>query len=102
MRFKNVLFRFATFFLLAALVVAHPAGAQEARGTIWGRVMDATGAVIPGAIVEVLNKAMGTRVALITNEAGVYQAAYLIPAAIRSRWKRRASKSSSAMESRSG
>jgi hypothetical protein len=53
--------------------------AQEARGTIVGRIVDASGGVIPGASVEVLNKAMGTKLALTTNDEGFYQATYLIP-----------------------
>ena len=42
---------FAVLFLLAALVV--PAAAQETRGAIEGVVKDASGAVLPGATVEV-------------------------------------------------
>ncbi len=56
-----------------------PLLAQEARGTIVGSVMDGSGAVIPGAPVVVINKAMGTRVSLTTNAEGLYQATYLIP-----------------------
>lgn len=72
--------------LLACLMIALaslPLTAQEARGTIVGRVTDATGAVIPGATVDVISKAMGTKVTITTNEAGVYQAAFLIPGAYR-------------------
>ncbi|HWR49681.1 MAG TPA: TonB-dependent receptor, partial [Bryobacteraceae bacterium] len=67
--------------LLAVLLVA-AAGqiqAQEARGTIVGRVMDATGAVIPGAPVVVTNKAMGTKSSASTNAEGFFQATYLLP-----------------------
>ncbi len=53
--------------------------AQEARGTVVGRILDPTGAVIPGATVQVVNKAMGTKLSVTTNEVGVYQAPYLIP-----------------------
>jgi hypothetical protein len=53
--------------------------AQEARGTIVGRVIDPSGAAVPGAAVEVLNKAMGTKTSLRTNDAGLYQASFLIP-----------------------
>lgn len=69
--------------LLLAAVAVVPAAAQEARGNIVGRVTDATGAVIPGANVEVISKAMGTTIPLTTNEAGSYQAAFLIPGAYR-------------------
>ncbi len=55
------------------------ASAQDARGSIVGTVTDATGAVVPGAPVEVINKAMGTRNSLRTNDAGLYTATFLIP-----------------------
>jgi hypothetical protein len=78
MRFHN-----RWILLLAALVLAlvfSPAlAAQEARGTIVGRVLDASDAVIPNAQVEVTNQEMGTKVLLTSNEVGFYQAAYLIP-----------------------
>jgi len=53
--------------------------AQEARGTLVGRIMDASGAVVPGASVQITHKAMGTKVSASTNETGVHQAPYLIP-----------------------
>jgi hypothetical protein len=67
--------------LLVTLLAATPGWAQESRGSIVGRVTDASGAVIPGAAVEVTNQAMGTKLSLSTNEAGLYQASYLIPGA---------------------
>ncbi len=56
-----------------------PMPAQEARGTIVGTVTDATGSIVPAAPVQVLNKAMGTVLALQTNDAGIYTANYLLP-----------------------
>lgn len=53
--------------------------AQDPRGAITGIVTDPSGAVVPNARVEVINKAMGTRQTLTTNDAGVYNALYLIP-----------------------
>jgi len=53
--------------------------AQEARGTIVGKITDQSGGVVPGATVEVTNKAMGTKITLVTNDQGFYQAPYLIP-----------------------
>ena len=53
--------------------------AQETRGTIVGRVSDATGAVIQNAEVQVINKAMGTTIALKTNQEGLFAAPLLIP-----------------------
>lgn len=65
--------------LLVTLLAATPGWAQESRGTVVGKVTDATGAVIPGASVQVTNKAMGTKITLATNEVGFYQAPFLIP-----------------------
>lgn len=64
---------------LAVLMIVPAALGQEARGTIVGRVVDASGSVIPNAAVEVTNKAMGTRVTMTTTDAGLYQALFLIP-----------------------
>ena len=67
--------------LFVSLVCAGTLGlmAQESRGTIVGKVSDQTGALIQGASVQVFSKTMGTRVAVQTNEAGAYQAAFLLP-----------------------
>ncbi len=53
--------------------------AQETRGTIFGKISDPSGGVLPGTAVEVLNKAMGTKTELVTNDQGLYQATFLIP-----------------------
>ncbi|HKX32917.1 MAG TPA: TonB-dependent receptor [Blastocatellia bacterium] len=53
--------------------------AQEARGTITGKVRDASQGVVPGAGVKITNVAMGTSVSVKTNEAGLYYAPFLIP-----------------------
>jgi len=59
----------------------HDLFAQDARGAIVGRILDPSGAVVPGASVQVVSKTMGTRVAIQTNEAGAYQASFLLPGA---------------------
>lgn len=51
--------------------------AQEARGTITGRVLDSSKAIIPGATVKVTNKAQGTTTTVQTNDAGVFNVPYL-------------------------
>jgi hypothetical protein len=53
--------------------------AQEARGTIMGRVLDAAQAVIPGALVKITNVAQGTTITVQTNEVGAYLAPLLNP-----------------------
>src|SRR5512140_647496 len=71
------------FFLCAIVLPLAVATAwpQESRGTISGRVTDPSGAIIAGASVVVTNPAMGTKIALTTNDAGLYEAVYLIPGA---------------------
>jgi hypothetical protein len=53
--------------------------AQEARGTITGKVLDAQKAVVPDATVTVTNVAMGTNTTVKTNDEGLFRALYLIP-----------------------
>jgi hypothetical protein len=60
---------------------ALPASAQIDRGTIVGRVMDASGAVVPKAMVTVTNKATGVVVTTPTNDSGEYQVLALNPGA---------------------
>ena len=59
------------------------AAAQEARGTIQGRVVDASGGAVPGATVEVLNIATGVVTPTTTNAEGSYRAPFLIPGTYR-------------------
>jgi hypothetical protein len=75
---KIVPFGFA-FALLWGAPTASFLQAQETRGCIMGRIVDQSGAVIPGATVDVINKAMGTKASLPTNDQGFYQATYLVP-----------------------
>lgn len=72
---NRILSLIAVLILLASL----PAWAQDARGTIVGRVTDPSGAVLTGAQVTVINAAMGTRLALTTNSEGLYVAPLLQP-----------------------
>ncbi len=53
--------------------------AQDARGANVGTVTDATGAVVPGAPVEVVSKSMGTVLGLRTNDPGFSLPRNLIP-----------------------
>src|SRR5215475_1780454 len=66
---------FATMVLLAPATTS----AQEARGTITGKVRDASDAVMPGAPVRITDAARGTTITVTTNDAGLYQAPYLLP-----------------------
>jgi len=73
--------RKSLFGVALVVCVLWPAGsrAQEARGTILGRVTDSSGAVIPGASVKITNQSTGVTTSLVTNDQGNYQAPYLIP-----------------------
>lgn len=70
----------ALLFLLCLLPL-FPASAQEARGLISGTVRDTSGAIIPNAQVKITNTAMGTTTSITTNDAGFFQAPYLLPGA---------------------
>src|SRR3982751_5160904 len=56
---------------IVALAIA--AQAQTSRGTVSGTVMDASGAVVPGAGVLVVGTETGARRSTLTNEAGIYR-----------------------------
>jgi Carboxypeptidase regulatory-like domain len=67
-------------FSIGCLVAAAlPAEAQEARGTLQGRVSDQSGAVVPGATVEIVNVATGVTTATTSNQEGNYRVPFLIP-----------------------
>ena len=57
----------------AVLALAIAAQAQTSRGTVSGTVMDASGAVVPGASVLVVGTETGVRRSTLTNEAGIYR-----------------------------
>ena len=52
---------------------------QETRGTIVGRVTDATGSVVAGAEVRVTNASTGVAAAAQSNAAGNFTVPYLLP-----------------------
>ncbi len=59
--------------LLAIIMCASTGSAQSGAGSIQGTVVDPTGAVIPGALVQVTNQANGEVVDSKSNKAGFYQ-----------------------------
>ena len=69
--------------VLLVAVLCVPSVAQEARGTIQGRVVDTLGTGVPGATVEVLNIATGVVTPTTTNEEGSYRVPFLIPGTYR-------------------
>src|SRR5688572_11765426 len=75
--------------IVAALAVclmaagAPLAWAQEARGTLQGKVSDASGAVVPGATVEITNIATGVSTPTTSNEEGNFRVPFLNPGTYR-------------------
>jgi hypothetical protein len=56
-----------------------PSVAQDARGTVHGRVTDASGAVIPEADVRITNDSTGVSAVARSNDAGNWVLPYLLP-----------------------
>jgi len=76
--------RLRGFLAIAAVLVAIAAGsatlaAQTTSGMIAGRVTDATGAVLPGATVTVINVRTGDKRVAVTNAQGLFRAPNLNP-----------------------
>ncbi|MPZ18920.1 MAG: hypothetical protein GEV06_13545 [Luteitalea sp.] len=67
--------------LVAVLCMLGTAFAQDPRGTIRGRVLDSSGAIVPGATISATNVTTGVRVSAETNEEGMYSIPFL-PAGI--------------------
>ncbi|MEP6893748.1 MAG: TonB-dependent receptor, partial [Gaiellaceae bacterium] len=65
--------------LAALAIVTAPSSAQESRGTLQGRVLDTSGAAVPGATIDVLNLATGVVTPTTTNEQGSYRVPFLNP-----------------------
>ena len=70
---------FVAALMLAALTVGSASlNAQDPRGTILGRVIDATGAVVPNAEVRATNENTGVAAAARTNDGGNFVMPYLL------------------------
>jgi hypothetical protein len=69
--------------LSCALLLASVVFAQESRGTIGGRVVDAHDAAIPHASVVITNVETGVSNSILTNDQGAYVAPLLIPGTYR-------------------
>src|SRR5579885_3797057 len=59
--------------------LVHTASGQDPRGTILGRVVDPSGATIPGANVVVTKMDTGVAVKSVTNETGQFSIPFLNP-----------------------
>jgi hypothetical protein len=61
------------FLLVLCAALAHSAAAQSASGTINGTVTDSTGAIIPGATIEIQNPVSGYQRSTQSDASGAYQ-----------------------------
>ena len=74
---KSALLRAAA--VLAAVVWAMPASAQEQRGSIEGAVRDNSGGVLPGVTVQARNVTTNAMQSSVTDANGVYRFPALQP-----------------------
>src|SRR5262245_20789879 len=65
--------------LVALLVCATPAAAQDTRGSIEGIVKDTSGAVLPGATVEAKSPSLVGVAAATSDSSGAYRFPALAP-----------------------
>ena len=65
--------------ILAIPVLASVFLGQEFRGSIRGRILDPSGAAVPGATIEVINADTNVKTSAVSNEAGNYQVPFLLP-----------------------
>src|SRR5216117_2948535 len=65
--------------LAFVLFASTPLFSQSSNGTISGTVADSSGAVLPGVAVTAINNATGVVTTVISNEAGAYNFASLLP-----------------------
>lgn len=66
-----------------ALLAAALAAAQESRGTVTGRVIDASGAAVPGAAIQLVNTATSAAIAAQSNQDGNYSIPFVVPGTYR-------------------
>ncbi|HYR89735.1 MAG TPA: TonB-dependent receptor [Terriglobia bacterium] len=69
----------STVFSLILAVLAVEAFGQSSNATVSGTVTDSTGAVLPGVSVTATNNGTGVVTSVLSNEAGVYNFASLLP-----------------------
>lgn len=64
---------------VVCLIAASLAPAQETRGSIIGRVVDASGAIIPGVTIHAVNLATNVSISGESNAEGNFEIPYLLP-----------------------
>ncbi|RPJ49994.1 MAG: carboxypeptidase regulatory-like domain-containing protein, partial [Acidobacteria bacterium] len=65
--------------LLLAVSSVGTSRGQEFRGSISGRVLDATGALVPGVTIVVTNEETNVSIQAVSNDEGNYTVPYLLP-----------------------
>jgi hypothetical protein len=73
------IFRIGAALLVCVFLVSTPVFSQSSNGTISGTVADASGAIVPGVMVTATNNATGVVSTALSNDAGVYNFASLLP-----------------------
>lgn len=78
--FSRTLLPDRLLFLLMAVALLSPLSfGQEFRGSLVGRVTDASGSVVPGVGIRVVNVDTNASVQVITNDTGDYRVPFLLP-----------------------
>ncbi len=67
------------FCLACILAVCFSLRAQDPNATVSGRVLDPSGAIVPGAQVKVINDATNIEYSSVTNEVGIYSIPFIPP-----------------------
>jgi hypothetical protein len=75
----RIIFTYLCISSICLQMIAGAALAQEARGSITGRVSDAQGAAVAGARVIVTNISMNTTTTVKSDDSGNYTVFYLLP-----------------------
>src|SRR5579864_7234163 len=65
--------------LVIAMLFCFTADAQTATGILQGRVVDATGSVVPDAKVTIENERTGVAQVIATNSEGLFYQSFLLP-----------------------
>ncbi|MFB3904504.1 MAG: carboxypeptidase regulatory-like domain-containing protein [Acidobacteriota bacterium] len=76
---KKVKYSFLGLMVFLAISFAGTGWGQEFRGSISGRILDATGALVPGVTVVATNEETNVSVQALSNEEGNYTIPYLLP-----------------------
>jgi len=76
---KRTFLTLALLVLVAATMNSRPLLAQTVYGSVYGTVIDASGAAVPNANVTVTNQQKGISLKATTNTAGEYRIDHLVP-----------------------